>query len=104
MQGCEAQVRSLGREYPLEEGMETHSRILAWSIPRTEEPGGLQSKGSHRVRYDWSDLALTHMYTHTHMHVFWFFKDYEWIILLFTFSSALPAVLWKVNGSHLDFM
>ena len=39
----ETQVRSLGREDPLEKGMTTHSSILAWRIPRTEEPGGLQS-------------------------------------------------------------
>ena len=39
-------VRSLGWEDPLEEGMATHSSILAWRIPWTEEPGGLQSKGS----------------------------------------------------------
>ena len=45
----ETWVRSLGREDPLEEGMATHSRILAWRIPRTEEPGGLQSTGSQRV-------------------------------------------------------
>ena len=38
-------VRSLGREDPLEEGMATHSNILAWRIPRTEEPGGLHSLG-----------------------------------------------------------
>ena len=41
----EMQVRSLGREDPLEEGMATHSSILAWRIPGTEEPGGLQSTG-----------------------------------------------------------
>ena len=45
-------VRSLGQEHPLEEGMATHSSILAWKIPWTEEPGGLQSMGSQRVRYD----------------------------------------------------
>ena len=39
----ETQVRSMGQEDPLEEGMETHSSILAWRIPWTEEPGGLQS-------------------------------------------------------------
>ena len=39
----ETQVRSLGREDPLEEGMATHSSILSWRTPRTEEPGGLQS-------------------------------------------------------------
>ena len=41
----------------LEEEMATHSRILAWRIPWTGEPGGLPSMGSHRVRHDWSDLA-----------------------------------------------
>ena len=40
------QVRSLGREDPLEGEMATHASILAWRIPWTEEPGGLQSKGS----------------------------------------------------------
>ena len=40
------QVGSLGREDPLEEGMATYSNILAWRIPQTEEPGGLQSIGS----------------------------------------------------------
>ena len=44
--------RSLGRGDPLEEGMATHSNILAWRIPRTEEPGGLQSMGSQRVGHD----------------------------------------------------
>ena len=46
------QVRALGREDPLEKGMATHSSILAWRIPWTEEPGGLQSLGSRRVRCD----------------------------------------------------
>ena len=45
-------VLSLGGEDPLEEGMATHSRILAWRIPWTEEPGGLQSIGLQRVRHD----------------------------------------------------
>ena len=42
-------ILSLGREDPLEESMTTHSSILAWKIPRTEEPGGLQSMGLQRV-------------------------------------------------------
>ena len=42
-------VRSLGREDPQEEGMATHSNILAWRIPWTEEPGGLQSMGSKEL-------------------------------------------------------
>ena len=48
----EMQVPSLGREDPLEKGMSTHSSILAWRIPWTEERGGLQSMESQRVRHD----------------------------------------------------
>ena len=45
-------VPSLGQEDPLEEGMAIHSSIVAWRIPWTEEPGGLQSIGSHRVGHE----------------------------------------------------
>ena len=48
----ETQVQSLGWEDPLEEEMTTHSSILAWGIPWTEQPGGLQSMGSQRVRHN----------------------------------------------------
>ena len=48
----EASVQSLGWEDPLEEGMATHSSILAQRIPWTEEPGGLQFMGSQRVGHD----------------------------------------------------
>ena len=48
----ETQVQSLGREDPLEKEMATHSSILAWKIPWMEEPGGLSSMGSQRVRHD----------------------------------------------------
>ena len=48
----ETWVQSLGWEDPLEKGMATHSSILAWTIPWTEEPGGLQSMGSKRVRHN----------------------------------------------------
>ena len=50
------------QEDPLEEGMATHSSVLAWRIPWTEEPGALQSTESQRVRHDWSDWARMHMY------------------------------------------
>ena len=58
----ETQVQSLGQEDPLEEhtGVATHSRIIAWRIPQREEPGGLQSMGSQRVRHN---VAL---YPHSH--------------------------------------
>ena len=46
--------KSLGREDPLEEEMVTHSRTLAWEIPRIEEPGGLKSMGSQRVGHNWA--------------------------------------------------
>ena len=49
----ETQVRSLGQEDSLEKGMATHSSILAWRIPWTEEPGGLQSTGSQ----SWMQLS-----------------------------------------------
>ena len=45
-------VQSLSWEDPLEKGMATHFSILAWRIPKTEEPGGLQSMGLQRIRHD----------------------------------------------------
>ena len=54
-------VLSLGWEDPLEEDVETHSSILTWKIPWTEEPGRLWSTGSQRVRHEQSDL---HTCTH----------------------------------------
>ena len=55
----ETQVRSLGQEAPMEKEMATHSSVLAWEIPWTEEPGGLRFIGLQRVRY---------AEEHTHMH------------------------------------
>ena len=49
----ETHVRPLGQDDPLEEEMATHSNILAWEIPWTEEPGGLQFIGSQRIRHNW---------------------------------------------------
>ena len=74
----ETRVRSLLLEHPLDEGMATHSSILAWRILQAEEPSGLQSEGSHRVVHNWRDVACTHvpliyaadiymcLYTHTY--------------------------------------
>ena len=56
-------VSSLGQEDPLEKGMATHSSILAWRIPQTEEFGGLQSMGSQRV-------TVTNTHTHTWVYVY----------------------------------
>ena len=51
-EALEMWVQSLSQEDPLEKGMAIHSSILAWRIPWIEEPGGLQSMGSHRVGHD----------------------------------------------------
>ena len=56
----ETQVQSLGQEDPLEEEMATHSSILVWKIPWTEEPGRLQSMGSQRVGHDWATSLHGH--------------------------------------------
>ena len=56
----ETQVRSLGRKDILEKGMVTHSSILAWRIPWTEESGSLQFMGSQRVRHDWAANTFNH--------------------------------------------
>ena len=48
----ETRVQSLGQEDPLEKGMVTHPSVLAWRIPWTEEPGGLQTTVLQRVKYD----------------------------------------------------
>ena len=54
----ETRVWSVGLEDPLEKGMATYSSILAWEIPWTEEPGGLQSMGLQRVGRKWLTLSL----------------------------------------------
>ena len=77
-------VRSLGWEDPLEKDMATHSSTLAWKIPRTEEPGRLQSLGSQRVGYDWatslhSSMLLKHL------------TDKELNILSSVLSSAIAT-------------
>ena len=56
------------QEDPLEEGMAARSSILAWRIPWTVEPGGLQSMGFQRVGHDGATNTHTHVHTHTHIH------------------------------------
>ena len=75
----EMQLRSLGQEDPLEEKMTTHSSILVWEIPWTEEPWGLQSMGSQRVRRDWA----------TKWTGFWLLKLAQYILV---FMQALYVV------------
>ena len=75
----ETLVWSLGWEYPLEEGTATHSSTLAWRILWTEESGGLQSLGSQRVGYNWSNLACS-MHRHN-------FKDFIHLPSFFSTAS-----------------
>ena len=56
----QTKVRSLGWEDPLKKGMATHSSILAWRIPWTEEPGKLQSRGLQTIAQDWATNTHTH--------------------------------------------
>ena len=70
----ETQVQSLGQEDPLEKEMATHSSILAWEIPRTEQPGGLQSKGWQRVGHDWLTLINCDLISHPS----WTYSYNEW--------------------------
>ena len=63
----ETWIRSLSREDPMEKEMATYSSILAWKIPWTEEPGGLPSTGSQRVRHDWAT---------EHIHTLWVILKY----------------------------
>ena len=60
----EIQVQSLGQEDPLEEEMESHSSILAWKIPWTKKPGGLQSEGSQ----SWTGLSIHFQFTSLHFY------------------------------------
>ena len=69
----ETWVQSLGQEDPLEKGMKTHSSILAWRIPCTEEPDGLQSMGPQRVRRDLDTEQQQHtvyIYIHTYIYTY----------------------------------
>ena len=65
----ESQAQPLGWEDPLEEKMASHSSIVAWRIPWTEEPGGLEYMRSQSVRHDWA--TNTHTHTHTHICETW---------------------------------
>ena len=67
----ETWVWSLGWEDPMQEEMATHSSVLVWKTAWIDEPGGLQSVGSRRVRQNWERTrarAHTHTHTHTHTH------------------------------------
>ena len=87
----ETQVRSLGREDPLEKEMVTHSSILAWRIPWAEKPGKLQSMGSQRLGHDWAtSLRLFWIYFIQSMDSYSSSQD----VLRAWFSSNFMANNW----------
>ena len=81
----------VGWEDPLEKGMATHSNILAWRIPCTEEPGGLQSMGSQRVGHDWvtntftflGDFYIFRPQVLCQAYVLWMFSPSLWLAYSF---------------------
>ena len=77
-------VSFLGGEDPLERGMATHSSILAWRIPQTEEPGGIQSMGSQRVGHDWVTNAFTTFQCDDHFEIH---TNMDWILVLFSWKE-----------------
>ena len=123
----ETQVQSLSWEDPLENRMVTHSSILAWRIPWTEDPGGLQSMGSQRVKQDWeSNCIALHTYickqlNHFTVHlkltqcckwtIFQFFKSYtSGPVQVFSvpenshFTCLCHRIMWKLSSSLCNFL
>ena len=96
----ETRVWSLGREDLLEKEMATHSCTLAWRIPWTEEPGGLQSTESQRVGQDWA-TSLTHtselQYRVTRR--VWFPVTAEQSLLFFSTHTAKLSIQWTLKTS-----
>ena len=85
-------VWSLGREDPLEEEMATHSSILAWKIPWTEEPGGLQSMGSQRWLSSGAHTVHTHWRKRRYACFCWSSRLFCWPDLMITEAGE-----WDVN-------
>ena len=99
------------------EGMATHSSILAWRIPWTEEPGRLQSTGLQRVRYDWSNSACTHIHrshlnymgsksTFPLFHTFLFFLTLVFVsyFFLLNFLPAHHYSFFRLSNRHAIFL
>ena len=93
----QTRVRSLGQEDPLEEEMATHSSILAWRIPWTEEPGRLQSMGLQKVGHDWMTSLLTFKFFNRQRHYFCFvmwFVCYYFINVTYTYTHTCVHAEW----------
>ena len=94
----ETWVWSLGWEDPLEKGMATHSSILAWRIPWTEEPGGLHSTGSQRVGHDWA-TSLSLSFTFEGLLILWLqvISTQSLCTQNDTYCTTKPEILPTVN-------
>ena len=100
-------VRYLGQEDPLEEEMATHSSILVWKIPWTEEPGGQQSTGLQRIRRDWAYIhnlfsAQAHLITSTMGKIFCFTVPEKPLLNVTHLNSIFllsksPLKHWKIH-------
>ena len=93
----ETRVRSLGQEDPLEKEMATHCSILAWRIPWTEEPGGLQSMWSQRVGHDWATSLSFFLSMGVWIWDPWCCEQMLWIIASFLFYFLK---LWQIYITH----
>ena len=92
----ETQVHSEGAEDPLEKGIATHSNILAWRIPWTEEPGGLQSMGSQRVRHDCATNTFTVFSASTQLSAFIFIHSFiEVLLIIYYMPDTLKS--WRLK-------
>ena len=99
----EMHVRSLGQEDPVEEDMATHSKILAWRIPWTEELGGLQCIAWQKVGHNWSDWAWTPCHSLASLGSLMFLGRKAWAELgrfptswIWTGNTEHPRMRWKV--------
>ena len=95
----ETWVWPLSREDPLEEGMATHSSILAWRIPWTEEPSGLQSMELQRVRHDWSDWACVHPWRISRIEMVSVFFDISEQLSHTWMHLCLEKLLWEITAN-----
>ena len=88
----ETQVWSQDQEDSLEKGLATHSCILAWRIPWTEGPDGLQILGSQRVGHDWvtNNFTFFHVYTHTHAYTYFCLSNI--VIFLSLRKHSFPII------------
>ena len=94
----ETQVPSLGQEDSLEKEMAIHFSILTWRLPWTEEPGGLRSMGSPRVRHDWANNTHTYNFKQKSSVLFILFCSLtEWLNWIYFMNVVLLAALYSTR-------